>query len=124
MNKLIQVIAFSLVMAISTAHAQQASSETTQNTTTDKVYDKVTSVMQNAVGSVDSFFADEDSIIFRENTSRMRLRLDTTYVEHHGWDLNPKLKFHLIFPGLGERVRLVMNEDEDDATSLSLCTIT
>jgi hypothetical protein len=129
MRTLIQVVGLSLVLLIGTAHAQQASSqksetgagtpvlETTQNTTTDKMYDKVTSVMQNMVGSVDTFFADEDYSAFRDNTSRMRLRLDTTYVEHHGWEINPKLKFHLVFPGLGNRIRLVMNEDEDDASS-------
>ena len=129
MRTLIQVVGLSLVLLIGTAHAQQASSQkteagagtpvskTTQNTTTDKMYDKVTSVMQNMVGSVDTFFADEDYSAFRDNTSRMRLRLDTTYVEHHGWEINPKLKFHLVFPGLGNRIRLVMNEDEDDASS-------
>ena len=100
MRSLIQVVTLTLVLLIGTAHAQQASSqkseagagtpvlEKTQNTATDKIYDKVTSVMQNMVGSVDSFFADEDSSAFRRgNTSRMRLRLDTSYIEHHGWEL-------------------------------------
>jgi len=123
MNMLIQVFAFSLVMAISTVHAQQASSQksgtggvspaasqTAQNTKTDQMYDKVTSVLQDTIGAVDSFFGDEDQEAFgKKNNSRMRLRLDTTYVEHHGWELNPKLKFHLVFPGLGERIRLVAN---------------
>lgn len=130
MSSLIQVVTLILVLLIGTAHALQASSqkseagagtpvlEKTQNTATDKIYDKVTSVIQNTVGSVDSFFANEDYSAFRiGNTSRMRLRLDTSYVEHHGWEIGPKLNFRLFFPRLANRIRLVMNEDEDDNIS-------
>lgn len=126
MRPLIQIIVLSLTLLLGTAYAQQVSSEQseaeikatasgpTQKTTVDKLHAATTELFRDTVNSVDSFFADDDYSTFEENTSRFRLRLDTNYVQDHGWELNPRLKFKIVLPGLGDRFRLVGNDDEGE----------
>ena len=121
----IQIIVLFLILLMGTANAQQTSSEQSkvgagatvlepaQETSVDKLYGSTTKLLRDTVGKVDSFFADNDYSTFQENTSRLRLRLDTSWVQDHGWDIKPKVKFHLVFPGLDGRIRFVMNDDDD-----------
>lgn len=100
------------------ASAQQTSKETeipeTGDTWVDKWHAKATSWYQGAAGNVDQFFATDSYATYGDNRSRLRLRLNTDYIEHHGWDLGLNVKLHLVLPGLGDRVRLVMNDADDD----------
>jgi hypothetical protein len=50
---------------------------------------------------------------WEENRSAITLRLDTDFLEDHGVDISPKIKLHLILPGL-KNFSLVANEDEND----------
>ncbi len=125
MCTLIQVIALFLTLLMGTANAQQTSSEQSetgagsaavlepaQETRTDELHGATTKLLRDTVGKVDSFFVDDDYATFHENSTRLRLRLDTSWVQDHGWEVKPKFKFHFVLPGLGERVRLVMNDDD------------
>ncbi len=70
-----------------------------------------------AVRRFDAFFLTEAQETFEEDRNRLRLRLDTDYIEHHGWEFSPRVKVNFHLPGLGERVRLVVNDaggDEED----------
>lgn len=70
-----------------------------------------------AVRRFDAFFLTEAEETFEEDRNRLRLRLDTDYIEHHGWEFSPRVKVNFHLPGLGERVRLIVNDagaDEED----------
>jgi hypothetical protein len=80
----------------------------------DRLHSGATNIARSIVGRVDAFFVTEDYATFGENESRVRLRLDTDYIEHHGWDFKPRVKLHLVLPGMNERMRLVVNDADND----------
>jgi hypothetical protein len=103
--------------------AQQPSEKTEMpesgDTTVDRLYAKTTGWFQASVGQVDKFFVTDKFATYADNTSRLRLRLNTDYVENHGWDVGANLKLHLVLPGLNNRLRLVMNDADDDNDTAS-----
>lgn len=127
MHILIQVIALLLVLLVGTANAQQTSSEQpetgagsavlkpAQETSVDKMHGATTKLLRDTVGKVDSFFANEDYSTFHKNSTSLRLRLETSWVQDHGWNVSPKAKLHFVLPRLGKRVRLVMSDDVSDS---------
>jgi len=125
MRTLILIFTLSFVFLMGTVNAQQTSSgqsetgastaakEPAQETSVDKLHGATTKLLRDTVGKVDSFFGDDDYSTFHENTTRLRLRLDVTGVQYHDVEVKPKVRFHFVLPGLGERVRLVVNDDDD-----------
>ncbi len=122
----IQIIVLFLILLMGTANAQQTSSEKSETgtgtgtavlkpaeeTSIDKIHGATTKLLRDSVGKVDSFFVNDYYSTYGENSTRLRLRLDTGWAQDHGWDIKPRVKFHLVLPGLGKRVRLVMNDDD------------
>ncbi len=78
----------------------------------DRSYDSVDNLVQATVNQIDSFFVNDEHATFTDRKNRIRLRLNTDYVQHHGWELSPKIKLHLVLPGMNSRLRLVMNDDQ------------
>lgn len=78
----------------------------------DRMRDSVDTAVQSTVHRIDSFFVDSEHSTFEDRKTRVRLRLNTDYLENHGWDVSPNLKLHLVLPGLNERLRLVINDDQ------------
>lgn len=78
----------------------------------DRMRNSVDNAVQSAVRQIDSFFVNSEHSTFEDRKTRVRLRLNNDYLEHHGWDIAPKVKLHLVLPGLNERLRLVMNDDQ------------
>ena len=58
------------------------------------------------------FFVNDEHATFSDEKTRIRLRLNTDYIQHHGFDISPKVKLHLVLPGMNDRLRLVMNDDQ------------
>lgn len=116
-------LAFALVLGISSAGAQELeeSADEASKSVADRMRDRVDSAVQSSIRRIDSFFVDSEHSTFEDRTTRVRLRLNTDYLEHQGWDVSPKIKLHLVLPGLNERLRLVMNDDQgpddDEAAS-------
>ena len=113
------------LLAPAAAYAAETGNEddspAVDQTLVDRSYDSMDSLVQNAIRRVDSFFVDEEHATFADTTSRIRLRLNTDHIEHHGWDTAAKVKLNLALPGISERLRLVMNDepgpDVDQATA-------
>lgn len=78
----------------------------------DGVRDSVDNFVQGTVRRIDSFFVDSEHATFSDKKTRIRLRLNTDYLQKHGWEFSPKLKLNLVLPGLSERLRLVINDDQ------------
>ncbi len=122
MNRAIQV-RLPLVFAVSVGAAPVVAMESSPpaaeppRNVADRMRDGVDNALQRTVNRVDSFFATSDESTFNERKNRLRLRLETDYLQHHGWDVSPKLKLHVVLPGLNERLRLVINDAQgsDDA---------
>lgn len=67
--------------------------------------------VQKVANAIDSFFVNDRQLSWEENETAITLRLDTDFIEYHGVDFNPKLRFRLRFPGL-KRLSLVANEED------------
>ncbi|MFT5701297.1 MAG: hypothetical protein ACI8ZB_004188 [Desulforhopalus sp.] len=118
------IITFFLALLVASAQAQETSSEQVgtgtstdtltpaENTTVDRVHSSATGLIRNTIGKIDSLFVDDYYTTFGDNSTRVRLRLDSRYVQDHGFDVKGKLKFKLVLPGLGKGFRLVMNDDD------------
>lgn len=123
---MIRIIVLVLIFLINTAHAQQAPSGQSEegtggsamdpehNTSIDKLHRAATQGFRDLVGNADYLFMKDKYESFGENTSRLRLRFDLGYVEHHGWDEKIKIKMRLVLPGLNNRLRLVAGGDGGD----------
>ena len=86
-------------------------------TKVDDLHASTASMIDAAVRRFDAFFFTEAQETFEEDRNRLRLRLDTDYIEHHGWEFSPRVKVNFHLPGLGKRARLVVNDaggDEED----------
>ncbi len=77
----------------------------------DRSYDSMDNLVQKTVRGIDSFFVNEEHATFTDRKTRVRLRLNTDYVQNHGWEVTPKVKLYLVLPGLNDRLRLVMNDE-------------
>ncbi len=103
--------------------AQQQSKKTAMpasgDTTIDRMHARATAWFQGATGRVDGFFMTDEYATHVDNQSRLRLRLNTDYVEHAGWDQGVNVKLHLVMPGLDNRLRLVMNDADDNNDTAS-----
>ena len=77
----------------------------------DSMHATVDDFVQNTVRAFDGFFVNTEHATFTDRKTRIRLRLNSDYIQNHGWDFSPKLKLHLVLPGLEERLRLVINDD-------------
>ena len=82
-----------------------------RRTVVDRSYDSMDDLVQNTVRRIDSFFVNEEHATFTDRKTRIRLRLNTDYIQHHGWEVSPKVKLYLVLPGMNDRLRLVMNDD-------------
>ncbi len=106
-----------------TVSAQQSSQATgtpeTGDTRVDRWHAKASGWFQGTAGRVDRFFVDDEYATHEDNQSRLRLRLNTDYVENGGWDVGGNIKLHLVLPGLDNRMRLVINDADDNDTTTS-----
>ena len=113
------LILFALIMLlpISAISAMAAEDEVAEEapaesrTMVDRSYQSVDNLVQNTVRRIDSFFVNEEHATFTDRKTRVRLRLNTDYIQHHGWEVSPKLKLNLVLPGLNDRLRLVVNDE-------------
>lgn len=86
----------------------------------DAVQARTTTLVRDMARQLDAFFSSEEHGTFEENRTRVRLRLNVDQIEHHGFEIKPKVKVHLKLPGASERLRLVINDgDAQDGESPS-----
>jgi hypothetical protein len=113
-------IPLALILAAMAGEAWGAEGVETSTTTADpedrtmadNVHSSVDNFVQDTVRRVDGFFVNSEYGTFSDRKTRVRLRLDTDYIQHHGFDVSPKIKLNLVLPGLNERLRLVVNDDQ------------
>ena len=67
--------------------------------------------VQKIANAIDTFFVSDRQLSWKETETAVTLRLDTDFIEYHGVEFNPKLRFRLRFPGL-KRLSLVGNEQD------------
>jgi len=95
----------------STDPSQETTGET-YDTPVDTVHDSVDNFVQDTVRVIDGFFVNSEYSTFSDKKTRIRLRLNSDYIQKHGWEFSPKVKLHLVLPGLNNRLRLVVNDDQ------------
>lgn len=69
------------------------------------------SVLRMATG-IDNFFSNERHE-WTTDESRLTLRGDADWIDHHGWEFKPDLRLYLALPGVSERLRLVVNDQDE-----------
>jgi len=80
----------------------------------DRLHSATENLIDATVRRVDAFFVNETHDTFEEDQNRVRLRLNLDKVQHHGWDFSEKVKVNVRLTGLSKRLRLVVNDAEDD----------
>ena len=99
-------------LAEAPADPSQEAADSVQGTAVDTVHDSVDNFVQDTVRAIDGFFVNSEYSTFNDKKTRVRIRLNSDYIQKHGWEFSPKLKLHLVLPGLGDRLRLVVNDDQ------------
>ncbi len=89
------------------------------DTTIDRMHATASRWFQGTAGRVDRFFVSDEYATHEDNQSRLRLRVNTDYVENSGWDVAGNIKLHLVMPGWDQRLRLVMNDADDNNDTAS-----
>lgn len=83
-------------------------------TRVDRLHSATENLIDAAVKRVDAFFVNETHDTFEEDKNRVRLRLNLDDIQYHGWDTSAKVKVNVRLTGLSKRLRLVVNDAEED----------
>lgn len=84
------------------------------DTRIDRLHTATENLIDSTVRRVDAFFVNETHDTFEEEQNRVRLRLNLDYIERAGWDLNEKVKVNVRLSALSKRLRLLVNDADDD----------
>lgn len=76
------------------------------------VSDDVDDLVEELVEEIDEFFVNSEHATFTDDSTRVRVRLNSDYIQKHGWEFSPQLRLHLVLPGRNKRMRLVVNDDQ------------
>lgn len=117
-------LALTLTLLNTTAYSQEtgnSSSETESNApadteaadTADKIQKGLTNLVLQSANSVDNFFSTERHT-WGDNATRVTLRGNFDWVDKADWEFRPEIRLFLALPGLGDRFRIVANDDDDD----------
>jgi hypothetical protein len=117
---------FSAVVAISASPVAAAPADGNESAakpavnTVERLHSATTGAIQGTAARIDQFFVNDDHATFADNDTRVRLRFNLDYIQHHGWEASVRPKLQLVLRGLEERLRLVVNDGDSmdgDATS-------
>jgi hypothetical protein len=114
---LVSVIMTGAILSSGTASraAESASPEETGTAAkADKVQGDLSSIVQKTANAIDGFFGSDRHTNWEENRTSLRLRVNFDFIEGQSMDLNAQVKLNLVLPALDDRVRLVLNPDDDD----------
>jgi hypothetical protein len=105
-----------ILLGGTTSHAAESAStkETGTAAQADKIQDDLSSVVQKTANTIDGFFGSNRHTRWEDNRTSIRLRFNFDFVEGQSVDPNAQVKLNLVLPALDNRVRLVMNPDDDD----------
>jgi hypothetical protein len=92
---------------------EDAHLEPQKKTTIDKVHERVDHEIIRTAVWIDSFFADERSLV-EDNQTRLRLKLDTFVEEGEPVGFDAKADFKLVLPAFEERFQLIFSGDPDE----------
>jgi hypothetical protein len=79
----------------------------------------LSSMVQKTANRIDGFFGGDGQSTWDENRTSVRIRIDFDFIEGQSISPGAQIKLNLILPSLNDKVRLVMNPDDDDNTGSS-----
>ncbi len=82
----------------------------------DRTQERLSDMVQQTANVIDNFFSSERHS-WQTNKSRVTVRGNLDWLDEHGWDLTPELRIYLALPGTNNRLRLVVNDDDDSEAS-------
>ncbi|MDH3639626.1 MAG: hypothetical protein OES09_14365 [Gammaproteobacteria bacterium] len=107
-------------MSAPTAFAQkQSDSAGSSGAAKDRLTEtreSLTDVVRQTANVVDNFFSTERHS-WQNNKTRVTVRGNLDWLDEHGWDIAPDVRIHLALPGLDDRLRLVVNDDDESEAS-------
>lgn len=105
---------FSAVLLLVLANPTLAQTESgTEETGAEKTQQKLTNVVQKTASAIDNFFSN-DRYVWSDNKTRVTLRGNFDWIDDHGWEFNPQVRLYVALPGLNDRLRLVVNDDDGE----------
>jgi len=106
---------FHAVTGAAWAQTQPESKPKSEMGTVEKIQKSLSETVQKSANRLDNFFGDEQTAGWESNDSRVRLRLNTDFIQDHGTDVGGEVSFHIVLPGLGGRFRLVANDEDQNS---------
>lgn len=105
------------------AHAQNTPEETKAKSGfgagIERFHAYLSKTVKMTAYGVDKFFNEQTTYDWQDNYSSVSVRFDSDYIDPSGWEHAPKLRLHIVLPGLNGRLRLVANDEiDDDANSV------
>jgi len=79
----------------------------------EKVQSDLSSIVQKTANRIDGFFGDSRHTTWEQNRTSARLRLNLDAIEGQSMDPGVQFKLNLVLPALDNRLRIVMNPDDD-----------
>jgi len=80
----------------------------------EKVQGGLSSIVQKTANGIDGFFGSDRHTTWEQNRTSARLRFNFDFIEGQSVDLNAQVKLNLVLPALDNRLRIVLNPDDDD----------
>ena len=105
------VLAVLILILAGSTFAQTQDDE--EESTAERTQEKLTNVVQKTANAIDNFFSN-DRYAWNDNKSRVVLRGNFDWVDDAGWEFNPQVNLYVALPGLDDRLRLVLNDDQDE----------
>lgn len=102
------------LLSVSSVLAQEGSTKPGWAGMVDRLHDRHTSQISGTSARFDNFFVTDEYATYGDNETRLRFRLNTDYIEGHGWEFTPNVKLNLELPGISNRLRLVANDADKD----------
>jgi hypothetical protein len=80
----------------------------------EKLQGGLSSMVQKTANRIDGFFGSNRYTTWEQNRTSIRLRFNFDFIEGQSMDLGVQFKLNLVLPALNDKVRLVVNPDDDD----------
>jgi hypothetical protein len=106
-GKLVLIAVCSFIFAFPAFAQENAGSSdataTPEETKAEKAQQGLTRTVQRTANSIDNFFST-DRHVWGDNKTRITLRGNADYLDDHGWEFSPEVRFFLALPGMNFQI--------------------
>ena len=115
-HKIISAFAVPLLVTVTAFAQEQSERAGEEEDRIEQTQERLADMVQRTANAIDNFFSNE-RYSWQSNKTRVTVRGNLDWLDKHGWDITPELRIYLALPGTNDRLRLVVNDDDDSEAS-------